>query len=129
MLVKPFTAGVNASGQATLDITHGLHGLTWRIYQLGFALGQNASGPQIAAHFNGVPLTPTIVMQPSVFGSIPGSAPYSMESFMVGPPYIDLEAGDKITCGVLGAVPGDTFTAAAYIAEVAAGTFVGLGGD
>lgn len=126
MLIKPFTAQVNASGQAVVQISHSLHGLSWRVYQIGMALGKTATGPQAAAHVNGVPLAATIVMQPSVFASIVGQAPYAMESFFNGPPYIDLEAGDVITCAVLGAVSGDIFTAAAYISEQPSGTFQGL---
>jgi len=126
MLIKPFTALVNAQGQAVLQISHSLHGLSWRIYQIGFALGNFAPGAQIAAHVNGVPLAATVTMQPSVFASVIGQAPYAMESFFSGPPYIDLEAGDTITCAVLSAVAGDIFTASAYIAEVPSGTFTGL---
>lgn len=128
MLIKPFTAKVNASGQAVAVVTHSLHGLTWRVYQIGFGLGVLAPSPQVAAHVNGVPLAATVSMQPSVFASITGQAPYAMESFFNGPPYIDLEAGDSITCAVLGATSGDTFTAAAYITEAPAGTFTTLGG-
>jgi len=40
-----------------------------------------------------------------------------METFMVGPPYIYLMAGDTITCAVLGAIANDVFTVGAYIDE------------
>lgn len=117
MLIKPFTAKVNAQGQAMVEITHSLHGLVWKVYQIGFALGVLAPSPQIAAHVNGVPLASTVPMQPSVFANIAQQAPYAMEAFFVGPPYIVLSAGDKITCAVLAAKANDVFTAAAYIEE------------
>jgi hypothetical protein len=41
-----------------------------------------------------------------------------MESFMVGPPYIDLLSGDQIVCGLIGGTAGDHFTAGAYIVEM-----------
>lgn len=115
--IQPFTATVNSSGQAVIQISHSLNGITWTVQQIGFGLGKNAVSPKVAAHVNGVPLAATVVMQPSVFASIIGQAPYAMETFFVGPPYIDLQAGDSITCAVLGAAAGDTFTAAAYITE------------
>jgi hypothetical protein len=127
MLIKPFTATVNGSGEAILLVTHALHGITWRIYQIGFGLGHPAPSPQVAAHVNGVPLAATVSMQQSVFASITGQAPYAMESFFVGPPWMDIEAGDAITCAVLGANPGDVFTAAAYIDEGPSGTFGPIG--
>jgi hypothetical protein len=117
MLIKPFTASVNSSGQAVATIQHTLSGLAWKIYQIGFGLGQLAPSPQVAAHVNGVPLAATVAMQPSVFANIVGQAPYAMESFFVGPPYIILSSGDAIVCAVLGATSGDVFTAAAYIEE------------
>jgi len=118
MIIKPFTAQVNSSGYALLAITHSLHGLVWKVYQIGFALGQQATAAQVAAHVNGIPLAATIPMQVSVFSKFPTQAPYAMESFMVGPPYINLEAGDQIMVGVIGAISGDTFTAAAYVDEL-----------
>ena len=121
LLIKPFTATVNNSGQAVLQIGPSLQGITWTVQQIGFGLGKSAVSPKVAAHVNGVPLAATVVMQPSVFASILGQAPYAMETFFVGPPYIDLSAGDAITCAVLGATAGDTFTAAAYIEEDASG--------
>lgn len=119
MLIKAFTATVNGSGQAVLKVTHSIHGLTWKVYQLGLALGQTALTAQTAAHVNGIPLTSTVIMQQSVFASLIalGEAPYAMESFMVGPPYINLQAGDFISVGVINATPGDTFTVGAYIDE------------
>lgn len=117
MLIKPFVGGVNAQGQAVVQIGHSLHGLVWKVYQIGFALGQLAPSPQVAAHVNGVPLTATTTMQPSVFANITGQAPYAMESFFVGPPYLVLSAGDLCTCAVLGAISGDVFTASAYVEE------------
>jgi hypothetical protein len=121
MLIKPFTASVNANGQAILNVMHSLHGLVWKVYQIGLALGQQAPSPQVAAHVNGIPLAATVTMQPSVFAQIPQQSPYAMESFMVGPPYINLSAGDMITVAVLAANPGDTFTVGAYIDEISAG--------
>lgn len=118
LLIKPFTAKVNAAGQALVNITHSLHGLSWIVYQIGFALGVNASSPQVAAHVNGIPLTSTTIMQISAFSAIVGQAPYAMETFFVGPPYINLEAGDTIACAVVGATPNDTFTAGAYVNEI-----------
>lgn len=117
-LIKPFTAAVNASGIAIVSITQTAHGLAWYVYQIGFALGTQAPSPQVAAHVNGQPLAATIAMQISAFASIAGQAPYAMESFFVGPPYITLEAGDSITCAVVGANSGDMFTATAYVNEV-----------
>jgi hypothetical protein len=121
MLIKPFTASINSNGQGYLEVMHSLHGLVWKIYQLGIALGQAAPSPQVAAHVNGIPLAATVVMQPSVFADFPTQAPYAMESFMVGPPYINLSAGDAITVAVLGATPGDVLTVGAYIDENSAG--------
>jgi hypothetical protein len=117
-LIKPFTAPVASTGIAVVNITMAIHGLAWVVYQIGFGLGQTAANPQIAAHVNGTPLAATVTMQPSAFASIVGQAPYAMESFFVGPPYITLEAGDSITCAVTGAVSGDTFTASAYVNEI-----------
>jgi hypothetical protein len=116
-LIKPFTALVNANGFAVITISQNLHGLSWIVYQIGFALGLAAPSPQIAAHINGIPLTSTVTMQSSAFSQITGQSPYAMESFFVGPPYIDLEAGDQLVCAVTGAISGDTFTAGAYINE------------
>lgn len=118
LLIKPFTAPVNANGIAITTVSHSLHGLSWVIYQIGFALGQNAPSPQVAAHINGIPLTATVTMQTSPFASISSQSPYAMESFFVGPPYVNLEAGDQLVCAVLGATPGDTFTVGAYINEI-----------
>jgi hypothetical protein len=117
-LIKPFTATVNASGIAVLNVTFAIHGLAWVVYQIGFGLGKQASSPQVAAHVNGQPLAATVAMQLSAFSSIVGQAPYAMESFFVGPPYVTLEAGDSITCAVIGATTGDIFTAAAYVNEI-----------
>lgn len=117
MLLKPFTAPVDGSGHSVLTITHGLNGLKWKVYQVGFGLGQPGGVPQVAAHVNGQPLMATVLMQPSVFANLPGQPPYAQESFMVGPPYIILKAGDQIVCGVIGAIAGDTFTATAYVEE------------
>lgn len=117
-LIKPFVTPVGSNGIATVNITMSIHGLAWVVYQIGFGLGMNASSPQVAAHVNGTPLAATVAMQVSAFASITGQAPYAMESFFVGPPYITLEAGDSITCAVIGATPGDVFTAAAYVNEI-----------
>ena len=118
MLIKPFTATVNSSGQAVLSITHSLHGIVWKVWQIGFGLGELAPSPQVGAHINGIPLAATVSMQPAVFSSISGQAPYAMESYMVGPPYPVLSAGDQIVCAVLGATSGDVFTAGAYVDEL-----------
>lgn len=112
-LIKPFMATVNASGQATLSITHSLQGMVWQIFQIGFALNVASSSPQVGAHMNGIPLTAAVVMQRVQFAGFP----YAMESFFVGPPYVGLSAGDQIVCSVIGATAGDTFTAGAYISE------------
>jgi hypothetical protein len=114
MYVTPFVATVNASGQAVVEVGHSLSSVVWKVYQIGFALGQAAPSPQVAAHFNGVPLAASATMQTSVFADIVGQAPYAMENFMFGPPYLYLNSGDQITCAVLGANSGDTFTAAVY---------------
>src|SRR5215831_14637658 len=115
--VKPFSAAVNASGQGIVVISHSLQGMTWKVLQIGFGLTTLAPSPQVAAHVNGLPLASTVTMQPTVFANIQGQAPYAMETFFVGPPYINIDAGDSITCAVLGANPGDSFVAAAYIEE------------
>ena len=117
-LLKTFTATVASSGIAVATVAMSIHGLAWVVYQIGFGLGMTANNAQIAAHVNGVPLAATVAMQPSAFASIAGQAPYAMESFFVGPPYITLEAGDSIVCAVTGATSGDTFTAAAYVNEI-----------
>lgn len=117
MLIKPFTAPVDGSGHAIVTVTHGLHGLSWKVYQLGLGLGQVSALAQTAAHINGIPLASTIIMQQSVFASLTGQAPYAMESFFVGPPYVILSAGDQLTVGVIKANPGDVFTVGAYIEE------------
>lgn len=112
-LIKPFMATVNASGQATLSITHSIQGMVWQIFQIGFALNIAAPSPQVGAHMNGIPLTAAVSMQRTSFTGFP----YAMESFFVGPPYVGLKAGDQIVCSVIGATTGDTFTAGAYISE------------
>lgn len=117
MLIKPFTAPVNTQGQAIVSIQHNIHGLIWKVYQIGFALGKLAPSPQVAAHVNGVPLASTVPLQPSVFSAISQQSPYAMESFFVGPPYIILSAGDSIMCGLIAGLSGDVFTAAAYVEE------------
>lgn len=120
MLIKPFVTNVNSSGQALLTIGHSLSNLTWKIYQIGFALGIQAPAPQIAAHINGTPLTASTALNPSVFAQIQGAAPYAMETFFVGPPYPVLSSGDLIVVALVGAIPGDQFTASAIIEEASA---------
>lgn len=117
-LIKPFVAPVAANGIAVVTISQSIHGLAWVVYQIGFALNIQALNAQVAAHVNGQPLAATVAMQISAFAQIPQNAPYAMESFMVGPPYITLETGDQIVCAVTGAVSGDTFTATAYVNEI-----------
>lgn len=117
-LIKPFTAKVGSNGIAAITITQANHGLAWIIYQIGLALGQNAPSPQVAAHVNGIPLSATTTMQASAFATLIANSPYAMESFFVGPPYINLEAGDQLVVAVSGANSGDIFTAGAYINEV-----------
>lgn len=112
-----FTGKVSGSGIAIVQITHSIHGLQWKVYQIGFGLGVTAASPQVAAHVNGLPLASTVPMQVSAFASVPGQAPYAMESFFVGPPYTILQAGDVITCAVIGAASGDTLTAGVYYDE------------
>lgn len=127
MLIKPFIATVNASGQAVVTVSHNLHGLKWKVYQLGLGLGKVALTAQCAAHVNGIPLTSTVVMQLSVFASLPGQAPYAMESFMVGPPYPILGPGDQLVIGVINALAGDMFTVGAYVDELDINTPVTMG--
>lgn len=117
-LIMPFTGTVGSNGIAVVTVSHSLHGLSWIVYQLGFALGRNAPSPQVAAHLNGIPLAATATMQTSAFANIPTNSPYAMESFMVGPPYVKLEAGDQLVCAVTGANQGDVFTVGAYINEI-----------
>lgn len=118
MLIKPFTSKVDSSGHSLLTISHGIHGLQWKIYQIGFALGVLSPLAQIAAHINGIPLTSTVSMQQSVFSQQPGQPPYAMESFFVGPPYVALMAGDQLVVGLINGTSGDTFTAGCYIDEL-----------
>lgn len=120
MLIKPFTAVVASNGIATVTVTHNLHGLVWKVYQLGLALGQNNVNAQAAAHVNGIPLAPTVPMQPSAFSAVPGNAPYAMESTFIGPPYIPLSAGDQIVIAVINANSGDMLTVGAYVTEFSA---------
>jgi hypothetical protein len=117
-LVKPFTAQVASNGIAVATITQTTHGLAWIVYQIGFALAQQAPSPQVAAHFNSQPLVASAPMQVSAFASLPTQAPYAMETFFYGPPYITLESGDQIVCAVTGANSGDVFTATAYVQEI-----------
>lgn len=117
-LIKPFTAAVGSNGIATAVVTQTNHGLAWTVYQIGFGLGQQAPSPQVAAHLNGQPLVASAPMQVSAFASIPGGAPYAMEMFFYGPPYVTLESGDQLTCAVLGANPGDVFTVSAFVNEI-----------
>lgn len=117
-LIKPFTAKVAANGIAIVTVTQSNHGLAWIVYQIGFALGQLAPSPQVAAHLNGIPLTASVTMQPSAFATIPTQSPFAMESFFVGPPYVNLEAGDQLVCAVTGAISGDIFTVGAFVNEV-----------
>lgn len=129
MLIKPFISPVNASGQAVVTVSHNIHGLVWKVFQLGFALNQVALLAQTAAHVNGIPLAGNVVMQQSVFAQFGalGQAPYAMESFMVGPPYPILEAGDQIVCGVINAVANDVFTVGAYVEERSSGGSLTMG--
>lgn len=117
-LIKPFTAKVGANGIAVVTVTQTNHGLAWVIFQLGLALNQAAPSPQVAAHVNGIPLAATVTMQNSAFASLVGQSPYAMESFFVGPPYINLEAGDQLVVAVTGANSGDTFSVGAYVNEI-----------
>jgi hypothetical protein len=117
-LIKSFTGTVGSNGIAVVTITQSIHGLAWIILQVGFALNEVASSPQVAAHVNGIPLAATVNMQVSAFANVTGNTPYAMESFMVGPPYVTLEAGDQMVCAVTGATPGDTFTVGAYVNEI-----------
>ena len=118
LLIKPFTAKVGANNIAVVTVTQSNHGLSWIVYQLGLALGQAAPSPQVAAHVNGIPLAATVTMQNSAFVSIAGQSPYAMESFFVGPPYVNLEAGDQLVVAVTGANSGDIFTVGAYVNEI-----------
>lgn len=117
-LIKPFTASVDSNGIATVEITHSIHGLAWTVYQIGFGLAQQAPSPQVAAHLNGIPLVASAPMQIAAFASIAGAAPYAMEMFFYGPPYVTLESGDKLVCSVIGANSGDVFTAGAFVNEI-----------
>jgi hypothetical protein len=117
-LIKPFTATVGQDGIAIVQVGQNIHGLTWVVYQIGFGLGIQAASPQVAAHLQGQPLVASAPMQVSAFAQIPTQSPYAMESFFYGPPYVSLEAGENITCAVIAATPGDTFTVAAYVNEM-----------
>lgn len=117
LLIKPFTATVGSDGYASVTVEHNLHGLVWKVYQIGCALGIVNVNAQAAAHVNGIPLAPTIPMQPTAFSQIVGAAPYAMESTFNGPPYIPLSAGDQIVVAVVNATATDTFTVGAYVTE------------
>lgn len=117
-LIKPFTAKVNNSGFAVVDVTHSLNGIAWQVMQVGLALGLNAPSPQCAAIVNGIPFVSAVVMGTSVFSSLLGSAPIAMTSEFSGQPYPVLEAGDVMRVGVIGATSGDTFTVGAYVNEI-----------
>jgi|SRR5215471_8519484 len=112
-LLKPFVSVVDASGNAAITISHNQAGLIWQVFQIGFALGQTSLLAQVGAHFNGLPLTSTVQMQPVMFTGVP----YRMESYFVGPPYVGLKANDSIYCTVINAVPGDRFTAGLFMSE------------
>lgn len=112
-LIKPFTGIVTPDGTGTCIITHSLQGMLWQVFQIGFGLNLSAPLAQVGAHFNGIPLTAAVVMQPVAFTGVP----YAMESYFVGPPYVGLKAGDQIVCSVMGGKSGDIFTAGAYISE------------
>lgn len=112
-IIHPFTAVVDATGSASVSITHSINGLIWQVFQIGFALNESAISAQVGAHFNGIPLTSSVQMQPVKFKGFP----YAMESFFFGPPYVGLRAGDQVVCSVLSATPGDVFTAGAFVSE------------
>lgn len=112
-LIHPATATVDGTGKATVEITHSLRGLVWKIFQIGFGLNKSAFNAQVGGHFNGIPLTSSVQMQPVSFPGVP----YAMESYFVGPPYVILRAGDKLVCSVINATSGDVFTAGAYYSE------------
>lgn len=116
-LIKPFTATVGANGIAVVQVGHSIHGQSWIVYQIGFGLGIQAASPQVAAHLQSQPLVASAPFQVSAFAQLPGQSPYAMESFFYGPPYVNLEAGDLITCACISATPGDVFSVAAYVNE------------
>lgn len=116
--IHPFTATVNASGFAYVDVTHSLHGIAWEVVQIGLGLGLAAPSPQVAALINGIPFVSTVVMAPSVFANLTGQPPVAMTSEFSGKPYPLLEAGDVLKVGVTGATAGDVFTVGAYINEI-----------
>jgi hypothetical protein len=118
MLLKPYTATVNTNGQAVISIGHSLANIKWKIMLIGFGLGQNAPSPQVGLHVNGTPFGASQTFQTSVFAGITGEPPYAMEMTWYGPPYFYLSSGDVAACGVMGAQPGDQFTATALIEEV-----------
>lgn len=109
---------MNSQGQGFVEVTHSIHGLAWEVQQVGLGLGKAAPSPQVAALINGVPYVTTVVMGTSVFANMPGAAPIAMSSEFTGPPYPILEAGDKLTVGVTGAIAGDVFTVVAYVNEL-----------
>lgn len=123
-LIKPFQGQVQSNGIAVVTISQNNQGLSWIVYQIGFALGQQAPAPQVAAHYNSIPLVASVAMQLSAFASIPTAAPYAMETFFYGPPYVNLNAGDQLVCAVIGANSGDQFTIGVYVNEVVSPTAV-----
>jgi hypothetical protein len=117
LIIHPVTATVNTQGTALVTIGHSLSNIKQKVYQISFGLGLLAPSPQVAIHLNGVPWAASAAMQQSVFASIPGAAPYAQENVWYGPPYIYLQSGDALVCGVIGAIPGDQFTASAILEE------------
>jgi len=119
-LIKPFSATVDGNGHAVITISHSLQGIAWQIPQVGLSLGQMATSPEVAAAINGIPFVSSVVLGTSVFASLPGTGvpPIAMTTQFSGLPYPTLEAGDQFVIGVIGAAPGDTFTAGAYINEI-----------
>jgi hypothetical protein len=117
-LIKPYSVKTDGSGNGIIEVMHGLNGLAWEIQQIGLSLQQAAPSPQVGVLINSIPWVSSVVMGTSVFASIPGFAPVAMTTQLSERPWAILEAGDRMLIGVVGATPGDMFTAGLFLNEV-----------
>ena len=111
MITRDFTASVDSRGQAKINLRVNQPGYIWKVQSVTFALGQQASAPQAAAHINGVPLMPSVPIRRNI---LRGRLSRAMETVLNLPSSIVLGADDSITCAVMDAHSGDTFTASVY---------------
>lgn len=107
---KVFTAQIDGSGKAQVDVTHSLHGLTWIVMQLSVQTGRLSNVATVSADFNGIPFITSAALQPNGKGGSSSNAG--------GQPYAFLQAGDKLTVYLQGGNTNDIFTVAAHLLEV-----------